>query len=88
MASRSNKEARYNNYDRTDKNANRIGGRRKVGEADPATRRKFLNQALSDTERVKRPSSAPKTPPSGMDAPSKPSDGRLKQRRDMLRKET
>lgn len=90
MASRSAKNTRYNNYDRTDKNANRIGTRRQVGEADPATRRKFLTQALADTEkRTARPvSSAPKTAPGGMNAAPSDSDGALKKRRDMLRKIT
>lgn len=79
MASRSNKQVRYNTYDRTDKNANRIGPRRQVGEADPVTRRKFLDQQLAPAP---RPSSAPKSKPAAQEQKV----GRLKERDNYLHK--
>lgn len=48
--------------DATDRNGNRLGARRQVGEADPATRRAALNAALQPGPAVKpAPAAAPAT---------------------------
>lgn len=52
-------------------------GRPRVGEADPATRRKFLNQRLSETEPVKKKAPAPAPAASGTGSGVSPNAYRL-----------
>lgn len=58
----------------TDRNGNRLGPRPKVGEADPATRRAALQEALKPGPPVKR--SAPKPAPAPLDGQGGPGNQR------------